>query len=175
MTDYLVAIDPGVSAGVAVFNMEAKKLVRARTLKGRGRSWEQRVLDVASLVFDVGDYYDSPELNLRIRRVVCEYPMFMPTAAGIRTARRGDLVKLAHAVGVLHCHLTAAWGSCELVPVPKWKGQASKDVINRRIFKILSGDEKNDTGLSLDRSHDWDAVGIGLWALGRMKHGSKGR
>jgi hypothetical protein len=162
-TKYLVAIDPGVSAGVAVFDARSKRLAGATVVKGRGRTWEERVCDVAAQITHVVGEFDCSEVGDSVVRIVCEYPAFMPTPGGIKIAKRGDLVKLAHAVGVLH----GMFNHMELVPVRKWKGQASKDVINNRTVRIVSASERKAAGMSVDRSHDWDAVGIGLWALGR--------
>ena len=162
-TKYLVAIDPGVSAGVAVFDKHSKRLVSAIVVKGRGRTWEERVCDVARQVGRIVEEFDCPEVGNSIARMVCEYPAFMPTLGGIKIAKRGDLVKLAHAVGVLH----GMFNHMEMVPVRNWKGQASKDVINNRTVRVVSASERKAAGMSVDRSHDWDAVGIGLWALGR--------
>lgn len=166
-TNYLVAIDPGVSAGVAVFDKDSKTLVRATVVKGRGRAWEERVIDVACRMQEVIEAFDCPEIGDNVRRVLCEYPAFMPTPGGIKIAKRGDLVKLAHAVGVIHSRITSVFGTLELVPVSKWKGQVSKEVINNRIARIIPALEREKSGMSVSRSHDWDAVGIGLWALGR--------
>lgn len=172
MNKYLVAIDPGVSAGVAVFDIGSQRLIDAHTVKGRGRTWEERVYEVATQVFRILDAFTDG--NGPIVRIVCEYPAFMPTPGGIKVAKRGDLVKLAHVVGVLHCRMYASWGTFELVPVNIWKGQASKDIINNRIAKILPWKERVKAGMTINRSHDWDAVGIGLWALKRKKETCNG-
>lgn len=161
---YLVAIDPGVVSGVAVFDMSTKRLVHASVVAGKGKAWEDRVYETALLV---EDEVRMLPLFPTIERVVCEYPCFIPTPGGIKVAKRGDLVKLAHAVGAIHARVRFAFGRFELVPVRDWKGQTSKEVINSRIERIIPLKERLKAGMSDDRSHDWDAVGIGLWALGR--------
>lgn len=161
---YLVAIDPGVNAGVAVFDIRTKQLVLARVIKEEGRTWDDRVMHVAYAIEDV---LRLLPLFPHFAKILCEYPAFMPSPGGVKIAKRGDLVKLAYLCGMIHSRMRMLTSTYVRVPVRDWKGMASKDVINGRIERIVSKGERRRSGMSVDRSHDWDAVGIGLWALER--------
>lgn len=94
--------------------------------------------------------------------VVIEMPQHMTNARGI-AAQAGAIYKLTFLVG----YLSAMMYPCPVTVVTpgEWKGQLPKDVVQRRIQAIL-GDA---TCLRLNiKSHAWDAVGIALWALGRL-------
>lgn len=85
--------------------------------------------------------------------------------------KAGSLIKLAQyagaAVGALFCE------GCEVTYyLPRvWKGQVPKDVMLPRIQEKLTALELTKVvDLSKTYEHDiWDAVGIGLYHLGRMK------
>jgi hypothetical protein len=92
--------------------------------------------------------------------VAIETPMFMPgTRQGAMVALRGDLVKLAMLTGLLMGYLR---DPCILVPVNQWKGQLPKKVVERRVKDVITAKLAKRMEL---RSHMWDAVGIGLYAL----------
>lgn len=87
----------------------------------------------------------------------------MTNAKGI-AAQAGSVYKLAFLVG----YIAHAFDfECEvIVTTPmEWKGQLPKDVIQRRVISRLGA--AKCIGLNI-RSHAWDAVGLGLWALGRL-------
>jgi len=90
--------------------------------------------------------------------VVCEYPSYHGSIRGWAT---GDLQKLVLLVGVLvgYFHL-ASW---TLVTPAGWKGQLSKEVVIRRLQKRFGPGATNDWTKDC-----WDAVGIGLWKMGRF-------
>jgi hypothetical protein len=86
--------------------------------------------------------------------VVCvEQPALFGGAKGSVTASSGSLVKLTLLVGRIMQELNA-----EGIEVREWKGQLPKAVVEKRIRVILP----NCTA----KSHDWDAIGIGLYKLG---------
>ena len=84
-----------------------------------------------------------------------EEPAFMEGGRGVVTARSGSLVKLLLLVGMIMQEFGA-----EGVKVRDWKGQLPKDVVIRRIKRVLPD--------CLATSHDWDAVGMGLYLSGRF-------
>lgn len=99
----------------------------------------------------------SPDVDVFI-----EMPQAMANAKGI-AAQAGAVYKLTFLVG----YLARAVYPCEVTVVQpiEWKGQLPKDVVQRRVERILG--VKTCRALNI-RSHVWDAVGIGLWAHGRL-------
>jgi hypothetical protein len=76
-----------------------------------------------------------------------------------------DIVELAFAAG----RVAGIWSDCKLVELPPstWKGSVPKEIMLGRIRSRLDGDEIRLTvGLN---QHVIDAIGIGLFALGRLK------
>jgi len=104
----------------------------------------------------------SKELRLEMDmcdfEIVSEYPAWHGGALGWQ---RGDLQKLVFLVGVL----AGYFSRCRFTPVTPndWKGQLPKDVVIRRLQKRFG------PGATQDWEKDmWDAVGIGLWKLGKF-------
>lgn len=89
-----------------------------------------------------------------------EYPAKFGGVKGNMVANRGDLVKLAELVGYIEAALNMLDITVEPIPVMKWKGQLPKDIVIKRILRILPDCKA--------KSHDWDAIGIGLYKLGRF-------
>ena len=110
----------------------------------------------------------AEDIRFQLRRVVLqnnvnsgwlEYPAYFASAGGQMVAGRGDLLKLTFLTGILYTTFEDAY----LVPVNQWKGQLPKDVVEKRVRKILG---KKIADYS---SHAIDAIGIGLAVSGRMK------
>lgn len=91
-----------------------------------------------------------------------EMPQAMSNAKGL-AAQAGSVYKLAFLVG----YIASAFHKYDVITVTpmEWKGQLPKDVVQRRIIRILG--VRPCVKLNI-RSHAWDAVGLGLWALGRL-------
>lgn len=53
-----------------------------------------------------------------------------------------------------------------------WKGQVPKKIHNKRVLAALSDTEKSLV-LSIDNHNTIDAIGIGLWYLGRLGRGGR--
>jgi len=103
----------------------------------------------------------------RARRTIIELPQ-------VYQQRRwrgdpNDLIQVALTVGALEYQ---AQGDVVLVRPHQWKGSMPKDVMGRRIQGRLSEVERACValcGVPASRRHDVvDAVGIGLWGLGRL-------
>lgn len=94
--------------------------------------------------------------------VFLEMPQHMANVKGI-AAQAGSVYKLTFLVG----YLAARFCKCQVVVVTpgEWKGQLPKDVVQRRVTRILGWDTVEDLNI---QSHAWDAVGLGLWAMGRL-------
>lgn len=93
-------------------------------------------------------------------RLVSEYPSYFG-GQSIRGWAKGDLQKLTFLVGVLAGYFSPLEFT-EVTP-GDWKGQLPKDVVIRRLQKRFG------PGATKEWEKDaWDAVGIGLWKLGRF-------
>lgn len=153
---HLISIDPGLSGtGWARWSntqLEAVGVIHDRakddTLAARCRGIASQIL---KHIHRFGDMH-----------VFIEMPQHMASAKGI-AAQSGSVYKLAFLVG----YLAADVYPCEVIVVTpqEWKGQLPKDVVQRRIERILGRSKCRAVGI---RSHAWDAVGIGLFALGKF-------
>jgi hypothetical protein len=163
--EFLVSMDPGKKLlGLAIFKRTTKELTRAVLIKGD----EPALLGVA-----VADFL-FVEKPMRPKNLcfVSEYPQVYRFSKG----DPNDLLPLSECVGAVK----AALLSHELIAGPEywatylpreWKGQVPKDVMVSRIQERLSKDERARVELPRAKSlsHNvWDAIGIGLKALGRL-------
>lgn len=74
----------------------------------------------------------------------------------------GDLQKLVFLVGVLAGYFCEAHSFTPVTP-KDWKGQLPKEVVKRRLVK------RYGPGATREWEKDvWDAVGIGLWKMGKF-------
>jgi hypothetical protein len=88
-----------------------------------------------------------------------------------------DVVKLARLAGELAGRYRASVDLREYVLPRTWKGTVPKSITERRVLEVLDAREtqllystKSARARSLD-SNVVDAVGIGLWRLGRKYRG----
>lgn len=105
-------------------------------------------------------------------KVVVEFPRLFGGAAGHMVAARGDLGKLYYMCGAIAGALAerVPQARVELVDVNHWKGTMPKEVCWRLVRKeLLSRKSPLAQGKP---SHDWDAIGLGMWALGGLYHGN---
>ena len=96
--------------------------------------------------------------------VYAELPQFMEAGKGLAAARDGDLVKLTTVFGAVMGKLCNNQSSifCP-VPIMEWKGNMPKDILEPRIrAKLPKWRPKTD------KSHEMDAVGIGLFVKGHL-------
>ena len=101
-----------------------------------------------------------------IPTVIIEMPQHMTNRAGI-AAQAGSVYKLAFLVGTisLYWRMGTSRATVHAIQPGEWKGQLPKDVVKRRIEQRLGRATCRRLNI---RSHAYDAVGIGLWALGRL-------
>jgi hypothetical protein len=141
MTKKIAAIDPGICTGCAIFSGAA--LVKCGEIE------------------DLWDAAKQAEI------AVIERPVIYPF--GKQKARPRDIITLA---------LKAGYIAGRLFPVPvryvepaEWKRQLPKEICHQRIAGILRKEElsiMNALKLPQSKLHNcWDAVGIGMWYLGR--------
>lgn len=105
-------------------------------------------------------------INRQAREGVFELPRYYP---GSVRSIPNDLIDVA-ASAIRVGGFARSW---ELVPPDKWKGQTPKAINHIRILEALTLIEQGilrDAASRLLPEHDvYDAVGIGLWRLNRMK------
>ena len=140
----LYAVDPGVhQCGLAEF-------------------WEGRL--------QATGYLKTEELKLLLPReavgvrVVCEFPKVYQ--GGKQKGDPADLLELAFVVGQLAERLRLL--KFERVLPHAWKQQLDKNQTWIRALERLDVDEKRVVE-GLKNHNTWDAVTIGLWALGRFE------
>lgn len=96
--------------------------------------------------------------------IVVEEPQVYPVSKG----DPNDLIKIALDAGIL---IGSIAPGCLVLPFKPhmWKGSVPKDIHQRRILKV-AGDIQSMLSLlrSSDRSHAIDAIGLGLYHLGRL-------
>ena len=169
----LIAIDPGVhSMAIAVFHDDGT-LVDA---------WNE-----ATPMYSVDDFsrmlegWGSPSVRLVNRlqshvrletnRVVGERQVVYPGAKGLKT-NPNDLLDLAMCAGAFYGALCVDMAATLTVVEPaEWKAQVPKDITRKRIEGLLSHSEPLSIKKGGEMHNIYDAIGIGLFALGRAKKG----
>jgi hypothetical protein len=100
-------------------------------------------------------------------KIVIEKPMVYPGAP----VDVNDLITLAIKVGEWKEYLWARFGvEPELVTAPTWKGSVPKEIHHQRLLKVLTEEERAIMPKTKSGKYDHnmlDAVGLGLWKLGR--------
>lgn len=142
---YLLSIDPGEGCGLAL--------------------WNEGELHHAWL------HQCSDDLPTVVDTVVCERPQVY--LKNLRAAN--DLVTLALTAGELVGRIGAP--TTYILPAT-WKGQAPKPICHERIMSALTPEEIGR--IELPRAHKkqgdvLDAIGIGLFHLGRVGRGGVAR
>jgi hypothetical protein len=156
----IVAVDPGLQGtGVAIF--ENGIPTQSRVLMVRGKlakdDWTVRADYLAGeLSYHTGSTYESTV-------VLCEMPEFQAGAARSMGWKTGDLQRLAYLVGLFAGAVHPA--AFMPVPVARWKGQLPKTVVQERVMAKVGKKVCRDLEVE---THAWDAMGIGLWGLGRF-------
>lgn len=163
MTRYLFTLDPGVkAAGVAVFDLHAKTLVGAGLARGETVfKTAQRAIDMAQAI--------SEMVNLAPcfpSEVIVEKPQVYVRGKG----DPNDLIEVALSGGAF-----AGWfymATQTAIQPREWKGQVNPDAMIERIKSRLSPEETARVEIPRAKSlaHNiFDAVGIGLHRLGRLR------
>lgn len=160
-----VSIDPGIGGlGLALWgdkNWRVRpvnpKIVMNINPSSKAEGLVQKTTSILEKIHGEIECYDVSD-------VYCEMPAFFDTVGGAMVAKRGDLSKLTYFVGVVGGYCYSRNIQIHLVPVTVWKGQTTKEMVERKIHTILPNIKQ--TGV---KSHGYDAVGIGLWAQGLYK------
>lgn len=145
----LIAIDPGNKTGIAIFRNQ--KLLGADVEEG----------DLARGILHGHNFGGC--------LVVIEFPRWYPHTHKVDW---NDLIDLAGVAGRLRGYYERQNAKVEYVRPRTWKGTVRKDVHNKRVLAALT-DEERALLPKRPRTKDYDhnlvdAVGIGLWKLGRM-------
>lgn len=170
----IMAVDPGVNVGWAVWKRQKLRLGIAPTATGvidsppqkRGRKTDD-ITAYCDKLRSVARAFDEALSNYPDTTVVfCEWPQYWSDSKmGQAAASEGNLVKLAFSVGWIAAVCDKYGAEFRPVEVNRWKGQLRKREVIRRI-KILLG-KRTCKGI---RTHAWDAVGVGLWALDKFDY-----
>ena len=100
--------------------------------------------------------------------VVAEFPEFFQSSArGHAATAEGDTYKMAYFAGCIGEWCTLAGVEYKLITPREWKGQTSKETIERRIRTRLSDPQWEGWDAHLV-AHAVDAVGMGLWLKGYL-------
>lgn len=157
----IFAIDPGiVRSGIAVF--EDGRLARAASPKNslgpREPVLERARCMAAQLIL-------AAQVDVtRDDVVLVEWPQVYQRGASRTKGDPNDLLPLAAVAGAVAALVPVA--TIEVVSPARWKGQVPKSVMVERVKTRLS---RAEIAFAADISADgWDAVGIGLWKVGRL-------
>lgn len=158
MTGDVIAIDPGLrQCGVATFadgELSWAGLIKSGVKTARGPEAWVKMYHAIRVVTD--GYRLS-------KRVVVEFPKAY--AGGKQQADPADLLELAAITGVIAAYFEPC-GVTRVFPW-EWKGQMDKTLCKTRVVERLSPAEL--LRVTKDDHNVWDAVGIGLHAVGRFE------
>jgi len=155
----LVAFDPGLSSasGTGWARFHQKLLYAAGVLIPVKGSLEDKLRDLARQAHTATNSTDT---------VVVEHMRIYPGPR--QKGDQNDLIDLAVLEGMILGATNPA--GIVLVSARTWKGNVPKDVMGKRILATLSELERETIEGKGKRMHNaLDAVGIGLWALGRLR------
>ena len=172
---YVIGIDPAFGGtGIALF--QNKVLTNVLLLKQTGKKrFESRAhilsLEVAEWIRQQVTEPNNPSIeDVGAPLIMCEIPAYQGTPSRSMGWKKGDLQKLTYLVGSIGyaCSSTVLKNDPMVIPhygtvTPAgWKGQLSKEIVIQRIKKRMPNVVEQ-----FDPYKDiWDAIGIGLWAVG---------
>jgi len=159
----LLSVDPGLTGtGWALWYKPFKQPCAIGVLKAGKGEWWERAQQIADGLVALCD---------QRTKTVAEFTEYHAAATSNMGWRTGDLQRLTFLCGAIAGRLYPR----EFIPVTTsgWKGQLPKAVAARRVQEIIGRKACRTLGLpDIQRrsdTHCWDAVGIGLWALGRFE------
>lgn len=140
-------------------------------------TWPQGTLTTSGILVACGKTAPPPAWLTDITEAVLERPVIYPHG---RTPNPNDIVKLGVTVGEMAGVLAANGVSVRYVEPRAWKGTLDKDTCCRRAWGRLRPDDERwvaekyrpETSGPVrgGKDHVLDAIGIGLWAIGRWRH-----
>jgi hypothetical protein len=172
---YVFGIDPAFGGtGIALF--QNKVLTNVLLLKQTGKKrFENRAhllsLEVAEWIREQIVNPNNPSIEkIGPPLIMCEIPAYQGTPSRSMGWKKGDLQKLTYLVGSMGYACSSMILRKNPITIPYyatvtpagWKGQLSKEIVIQRIKKRIP-----DVVEQFDPYKDiWDAIGIGLWAIG---------
>ena len=187
----LVAIDPGRNLGWSVF-VQTGVILRENTpippVQPPGVGWELRacgLVSCASTNVSIQTQETRAAVQTAILRVlwdngfhpgqhplsVCELMEWRPDD---RRSSAQDLIRVATVGAAIAGMLSPEpW----FVTPNEWKGQVPKEIMGSRVLHALVPAEglvftRDSRGITPNAAHNIvDAIGIGLWAVGRIQRG----
>jgi hypothetical protein len=165
----LLSLDPGLTGTGWAFWRTPERPCAVGVFKAGGKAeWYIRAQILAD---QIEALCFSHEKLGEWTSIVAEFTEYHVAATSNMGWRTGDLQRLTFLCGVFAGRVHPR----KFLPVTTsgWKGQLPKDVAAKRVEKIIGQKVCHRLGLpEIKRrsdTHAWDAVGIGLWALGRFK------
>lgn len=166
MSCYTLTIDPGTGGtGWALWNDAHKHRPDEEPDQVgvftpiRDQPWLLQMHSVAMEIERVFRYVRGKSASQPISQLLIEWPRFMESEGGQKSATSGALVKLAAVCGAI-CTVAMSQGvPVLLVEVNDWKGQMSKTAVEHRVKKRLGDKWCRE---NLRGEHMFHAVGIGL-------------
>lgn len=161
-TKPFMTVDPGAVVGVALFR--DLRLNDVATLRSKSRN-----KDYISGIHSIAKRLTQLIREWRPTTIYCEEPFVSTTGMARMSAAKGDIVKLTFFVGTL-IHI----GMIEKVPVRlvsvrDWKGQLPKARTQQLVEQQCRRYRRERDVYSTNwNSHIVDAVGIGMYLLGRL-------
>jgi len=154
-------VDPGLrGCGVAIFkggNLSGALYVPNSITDGRGYNAH------AAMGAEVHSYLFASITG----KIIIEHPRIYPGSA----QQKGDLNDLID-VACVGAAISAMFpvGTVETVFPADWRGQVPKEVMTERISRAISNDERRgiEKCYASLMHNVLDAIGIGLWKLGRI-------
>jgi hypothetical protein len=165
----LLSIDPGLTGTGWAYWLHGE-LKEVGVLKAGGkRDWWLRAADLAEQITEL---CEEREVGAnRSVSVIAEFTEYHAAATSNMGWRTGDLQRLTFLCGIIAGAILPR--SYTPITTSGWKGQLPKDVAAKRVEKIVGARRCRHLGLpEIKRrsdTHAWDAVGIGLWALGKFE------
>ena len=157
MKDRLLSLDPGNNTGYALF-------INSCCTEFYGTIRCPKKIKELENIEQI--FYMSKKLNGILRQykpLTCYIEgvtVWADSLKSITSAVRGNLIKLAYLIGSYShtCELNGV--AVRIVTPQEWKGQMSKEVVAKRVYRAVH--------LTFPNDHITDAVGIGLYALGQL-------
>lgn len=151
-------MDPG-SSGTGLTFFRNNKLISSQSINSERCIWRDKCDEICYKVKAFIHYQLTSEITENCQ-IWCETPEYFDTLKGNVAAKADSLVKLTTLYGrfwQIAVDFNCLFGT---ILAKTWKGQLNKLQTANRIEKIL--------GKTFATSHETDAVGIGLYLMGRF-------
>ena len=153
----VIAIDPGINTGVAVFKDKTSlPETHVFSVEKFCKTHEDKLLSLCQQLNKALSIYET-----RGALVLIEGVQVWGSAVSHAAAARGDLSFLAYIVGVYYTLCAVEYSVETLIIKPTdWKGQLTETALREWI--------RRDTGMVYENEHVLSAVGLGILTKGRL-------